>query len=222
MTGVEWLVYACRSDYTADVAEILGRRGYDVAAYVDNLGDSSPHADDLGPVVLSSDLAPEQLALPTVIPLITPGHRFVVEAEARALGVKAFRALLDPTSVIAQTASIEEGVVVNAGVVVAAQVELRAFSHVNRSASVGHHSVVDAYATLGPGVLLAGRVHVGRGAFVGAGAVCTPKVRIGANAIVGAGAVVLQDVPDGAVVVGNPARVVKRGTTGYGGVAVPW
>jgi sugar O-acyltransferase (sialic acid O-acetyltransferase NeuD family) len=221
VTGVAWLVYGCRSDYTVDVAEILGRRGDDVAAYVDNLGDPTPHADGLVPVVLSGDLTSYQLTLPAVIPLITPGHRVVVEAEARRLGITTFRALLDPTAVVAQSAEIAEGVVVNAAVVLAAKVELRAFAHVNRSASVGHHSVVDAYATLGPGALLAGRVHVGRGAFLGAGALCSPGVRIGANAIVGAGAVVLKDVPDGAVVVGNPARVVRQGTTGYGGVAVP-
>jgi acetyltransferase-like isoleucine patch superfamily enzyme len=36
-----------------------------------------------------------------------------------------------------------------------------------------------------------------------------PGVVIGRNALVGAGAVVVSDVPDGKVVVGNPARVVK-------------
>ena len=32
---------------------------------------------------------------------------------------------------------------------------------------------------------------------------------IGENAVVGAGAVVTKDVPDNAVVVGNPARVIR-------------
>lgn len=36
-----------------------------------------------------------------------------------------------------------------------------------------------------------------------------PGVTIGENAVVGAGAVVTKDVPDNAVVVGNPARVIK-------------
>lgn len=34
-------------------------------------------------------------------------------------------------------------------------------------------------------------------------------VTIGENAVVGAGAVVTKDVPDKAVVVGNPAKVIK-------------
>ena len=37
----------------------------------------------------------------------------------------------------------------------------------------------------------------------------TSGVTIGENAVVGAGAVVTKDVPNNAVVVGNPARVIR-------------
>ena len=48
-----------------------------------------------------------------------------------------------------------------------------------------------------------------RGARVGGGAVLLPGVEIGEEAFVGAGAVVTKDVPPRAVVVGNPARVLR-------------
>ena len=48
-----------------------------------------------------------------------------------------------------------------------------------------------------------------RGASIGAGAVIMCGVTIGPWAMVGAGALVLEDVPEGAVVVGNPARIIK-------------
>ena len=48
------------------------------------------------------------------------------------------------------------------------------------------------------------------GAKIGANATLLPGVVIGENALVGAGAVVVHDVPPGAVVVGNPARVVRQ------------
>lgn len=47
------------------------------------------------------------------------------------------------------------------------------------------------------------------GASVGAGAVLLPGITVGRGAMVGAGAVVTGDVPDLAVVVGNPARIVR-------------
>jgi UDP-2-acetamido-3-amino-2,3-dideoxy-glucuronate N-acetyltransferase len=47
-----------------------------------------------------------------------------------------------------------------------------------------------------------------RAARVGGGSVLLPGITIGANALVGAGAVVTKDVPEGAIVAGNPARVV--------------
>jgi acetyltransferase-like isoleucine patch superfamily enzyme len=52
--------------------------------------------------------------------------------------------------------------------------------------------------------------HIETRAKIGANATILPGVRIGAGALVGAGAVVTVDVPPGAVVVGNPARVIKH------------
>lgn len=58
-------------------------------------------------------------------------------------------------------------------------------------------------------VLLCKPVLIKQGAWIGANAVILPGVRIGKHSIVGAGSVVTKDVPDYAVVVGNPAKVVK-------------
>jgi acetyltransferase-like isoleucine patch superfamily enzyme len=49
-----------------------------------------------------------------------------------------------------------------------------------------------------------------RNAKIGANTTLLPGVTIGENALVGAGSVVVEDVPPGAVVAGNPARVIKR------------
>ena len=53
--------------------------------------------------------------------------------------------------------------------------------------------------------------HIGRGAWIGMRAVILPQCQfIGAGAVIGAGAIVTRDVPAGAIVVGNPARVIGK------------
>lgn len=55
---------------------------------------------------------------------------------------------------------------------------------------------------------------IGDRVFIGAGAIVIGDVTVGDDAVIGAGAVVLSDVPSGAMVVGNPARIVE---TRHGG-----
>lgn len=52
-------------------------------------------------------------------------------------------------------------------------------------------------------------VTIGSDVWVGGGAVICPGVTIGSRAVIGAGSVVTRDVPDGVVVAGNPARVIR-------------
>ena len=58
-------------------------------------------------------------------------------------------------------------------------------------------------------VLTCKPVVVKQGAWIGAGATILPGVTVGRYAVVGAASVVTHDVPDYAVVVGNPAKVIK-------------
>jgi UDP-2-acetamido-3-amino-2,3-dideoxy-glucuronate N-acetyltransferase len=50
------------------------------------------------------------------------------------------------------------------------------------------------------------------GVSIGANATILPNITIGAGAKIGAGAVVTKSVPPGAVMVGNPARMVGEGS----------
>lgn len=53
------------------------------------------------------------------------------------------------------------------------------------------------------------RITIRQGASIGANATLLPGVTIGQYAMIGAGAVVTKDVPDYAVVIGNPAKIIR-------------
>lgn len=58
-------------------------------------------------------------------------------------------------------------------------------------------------------VIMTKEIRIKKNAWIGARVNILPGVTIGENAVVGTGSIVTKDVPDGAVVVGNPARIVK-------------
>jgi len=95
---------------------------------------------------------------------------------------------------------------------------VRIHSHV----FIPEYSILEDDAWVGPGAVFTNDLypptknvsalkgpHLMAGARVGANVTLLPGVIIGRHALVGAGAVVVCDVPDGKVVVGNPARIIK-------------
>jgi sugar O-acyltransferase (sialic acid O-acetyltransferase NeuD family) len=109
-----------------------------------------------------------------------------------------------PSSVVSSLA------VIGAGTFLAAQSAVGAHANVGRFCIINTGTTIDHDNVLADGVHFAGNVHCGEDAFIGVGASVAPGIKIGARAIVGAGAVVIRDVPDGATVVGNPARPIAR------------
>ena len=194
------VIYAVASPYAWDVVESARRRGDEIVC-VDNLGTADRRLPHLGDATEPA---------PFVLGLSSARHRAAAAWAAFDAGLTRPASLLDPTAVIASTATVGHGVYVNAGAVVASHASLGCHVNVNRSVSIGHDCVLGFAVAFGPGAVLAGGVRVEDLAFVGAGATVLPDRTVGQGAIVGAGAVVTTDVPAGATVVGNPARIVAE------------
>ena len=107
---------------------------------------------------------------------------------------------------------IEHHVEIADNVRIHTQVFIPEYSILEEGCWIGPNVVfTNAKYPLAPGVKdsLAGPT-IRKGAKIGANVTLLPGVVIGENALVGAGAVVVRDVAPGAVVAGNPARVIRQ------------
>lgn len=135
--------------------------------------------------------------------------------------------MIDMTNI---NARIEPGCFIREHVTIGDNAVIMMGAVINIGAKIGEGSMIDMGAVLGGRAEVGKHCHVGAGAvlagvieppsanpvvleddvLIGANAVVIEGVRIGKGAVVGAGSIVTKDVPAGAVVVGNPARIVKE------------
>lgn len=111
-----------------------------------------------------------------------------------------------PSATVSRRADIGAGVYLGARCVVNIRARIGDHAIINTGAIVEHECLLEQNVHAAPGCVLCGNVRVGEGTLIGAGARVIPGVRIGQGCVVGAGATVVKDVPDGATVVGTPAR----------------
>ena len=121
-----------------------------------------------------------------------------------------FAVALHPRSILAPDVEVGDGSMVCAGAIVNTGTVIETNVILNTGCTVDHHNLIGDHVHIAPGVHLGGEVQVGEGTLIGIGATVMPRRRIGCWSVVGAGALVDKDVPDGVVVVGMPARVVRR------------
>jgi tetrahydrodipicolinate N-acetyltransferase len=148
---------------------------------------------------------------------------FVVENDRRnsaipLLDLKGINARIEPGSIIRDKVHIGDNAVIMMG------------AAINIGASIGEGTMIDMNVVVGGRAQIGKMCHIGAGSvvagvieppsaqpvvieddvLVGANAVILEGVRIGKGSVVAAGAIVTQDVPEYSVVVGAPARVIKK------------
>jgi acetyltransferase-like isoleucine patch superfamily enzyme len=172
-------------------------------------------------------LSPRSTARREELPPLELGPGTVVSTGAIVFaGTKiGARAIVGDQACVRERCVVGDDVVIGRGSLVENDTTIGALTKIQANAYVTAYSTVEDNVFIAPCVTTTNDNYMGRtekrhalmrgptirrGARVGGAAVLLPGVEIGEEAFVGAGAVVLEDVPPRTVVVGNPARPLRR------------
>lgn len=111
--------------------------------------------------------------------------------------------------IISSSVFCGDGSVIMQGAIIQANVQLGNHVIINTGASIDHDCTIKDFVHVSPHATLCGNVFIGEGTHVGAAAVIIPGIKVGKWCTIGAGAVIIENIPDNAVVVGNPAKIIK-------------
>lgn len=113
-------------------------------------------------------------------------------------------------AIIAKNCQIGKGVQIMPGAIIMPGAKVGDQCIINTKASLDHDSILGNGCELAPGSTVCGEVKIHDNSWIGAGATILPKIVINKNVIVGAGALVNKDVEADSVVVGIPAKTLRK------------
>ncbi len=103
-----------------------------------------------------------------------------------------------------------EGVYILCGTILMPHVKIEKDVMISVGTSIVHHTVLRQGVFVSNGVNVGASIIAEKYAYIGMGStIMTGVTRIGTDCLIGAGAVVIRDVPDGAVMAGLPAKIIK-------------
>ena len=199
--------------HATSVAETAAAAGYEIVAFVGR--PDNGHTRFGVPVV---PLVPDGHVASGGVLTVAEGDNWAREAAVSQLGLDVssavFPALVHPSASVSRFASLGVGTVILQGGVVGAAAEIGAFCIVNTGASVDHDGLLADYASIGPGAVLGGTVHIGCRSAIGIGAVVKQGLTVGSDTVLGAGSYAHTDIPANCVAFGSPAAFVRKRNPG--------
>lgn len=116
--------------------------------------------------------------------------------------------VIDPNSIISESANIGVGVFASKGVLVNAFSKIGDFTILNTGCIIEHECIISKAVHIAPGAVIAGNVKIGKRSFIGANSVIKQGVEIGDDVIIGAGSVIIKNIRSNTKIVGNPGRII--------------
>ncbi len=193
------------------VIELLQAVGAEIAAVIDDRITNSAERL-LGAAVISPRDAVENYIQPgDVSGLVAIGHSLTRLEKAAWFATQGVRLItvVHSSAVVSPTAELGQGTQVIAGAVINAEAKIGENCIINTNSVVEHDCILGDGVHIAPGATIGGNAKIGDRSQISIGASVLPGIEIGSDVMVGAGAVVTKAIPDGATVVGIPAKPIE-------------
>lgn len=128
-----------------------------------------------------------------------------------AIPMDRFATLIHPTAIVPKRyCSIGQGVLMAPLAQLSADTEVGDNCILLPNSFLGHDSSMERFSHLTTNSVVGGNVKIGKGAHIGSNSTIREDIVIGDFSLIGSGSVVLHDVPNNSIVVGNPAKVLRK------------
>jgi sugar O-acyltransferase (sialic acid O-acetyltransferase NeuD family) len=121
-----------------------------------------------------------------------------------------FATIIDPSARIAPNAHIGYNTLIMAHVFISVSVRLGNHCVVLPNSVISHETEIGEHTLIGSNVSISSACQIGNNCYIGSGSRIKQGVKVGHKSMLGLGANVINDVPDHVIVVGNPARVLRK------------
>lgn len=174
-------------DDNESIKEVLGIPSYTFSVALDKFGDE----------------------LEVSIAIGEPSTREKVYNKIKNAGVKLTR-LIHPGVYIDESTTIGDGVTVCDGVTITSCVKIDDNVYIQPHAVIGHDIQIGKHSIIGSNAEIGGANEIGERVFVGFMAGTLHGLKIGNDVEISAGSIVFRNIESEMIVMGNPARVIRR------------
>jgi len=121
-----------------------------------------------------------------------------------------FETIVHPTASVSRMATLGKGVVVFQQVTIANKASIGNHVIILPNSVISHDVVIGDYACITGGVCISGLVTIGCDCYLGTNSSISGSVKISNGCLIGMGSVIRHDVSENSVMVGNPARFLRK------------